>query len=125
MKKIFMYIFLLILTIVVVRVFVYFMTKTYYKDMNNYKILITNPEISVTESKLYKNRGYVKGTIKNNTGSLMNNVSVRLKFYDKNGNLLSTEYSEEIKTFNNTETAKFEVKYSIYYIDRIEIDIEQ
>ena len=57
MKKIFRYIVLLIVIYLVVEIFVYFLTKTYYRDMNNYQILVESPTIEIIESKVTKNKG--------------------------------------------------------------------
>ena len=72
MKKIFRYIVLLIVVYLVVEIFVYFLTKTYYKDMNNYAILVESPVIEVTESKVAKNKGYIQGIATNDTGEMIN-----------------------------------------------------
>ena len=52
MKKIFRYILLLIVAYLVVEIFVYFITKLYYRDMNNYQILVESPKIEITESQI-------------------------------------------------------------------------
>ena len=80
MKKIIRYLLLLILMIVVVRVYVYFLTKTNYQDMNNYEITVQTPEIVVTESKVAKNKGYIKGNITNNSSEMIKNLKVKFGF---------------------------------------------
>lgn len=122
MKKIFRYVILLIALIVVVRILVYFLTKTYYKDMNNYEILITSPAIEVTESKVAKNKGYIKGTATNNTGELVSNMYIKFDFYDENEKFIGSEY-EQIEVFNSTETVKFDIKYQYEDVAEIKISI--
>ena len=88
MKKIIRYLLLLILMIVVVRVYVYFLTKTNYQDMNNYEITVQTPEIVVTESKVAKNKGYIKGNITNNSSEMIKNLKVKFEFYNENEKLV-------------------------------------
>lgn len=121
MKKIFRYVLLLILLIVVVRVYVYFITKTYYKDMNNYEIITNNPvDIQITESKVAKNKGYIKGKATNNTRELVNNLKIKFDFYNEQGKYVGSEY-KKIEYFNATETIKFDIKYEYQNVEKINI----
>ena len=122
MKKIFRYLLLLILVIVVVRIYVYFLTKPYYKDMNNYQVLVQTPKIEVTESKSDQKKGYIKGTATNNTGAMMNNVKIKFDFYDENDKNIGTEY-HDIGVFNVGEKSKFDIKYIYQNVAKITISI--
>ena len=82
MKKIFRYIVLLIVVYLVVEIFVYFITKTYYSDMNNYQILVESPVIEIKESKAAKNKGYIEGTVTTNTGAMINDLTIIFDFYN-------------------------------------------
>jgi len=122
MNKIFRYIVLLIVVYLVVEVFVYFITKTYYRDMNNYDILVESPVITITESKVAKNKGYIEGTATNNTGAMIDNLSIRFDFYNSNGTYIGTEL-EEVGVFNATEKIKFDVKYEYKDVAEIKISV--
>lgn len=122
MKKILKYVIWLIALIIVVRVLVYFLTKTYYQDMNNYEILVKSPVIEVTESKVAKNRGYIQGTATNDTGTLISNVNLKFDFYNENGKFVGSEY-KLIEVFNATEQVKFDIKYQYENVAEIKISI--
>ena len=83
MKKIFRYVILLIALYLVVQLYVFLLMKQYYRDMKNYNVLVESPKIEVTESKVAKNKGYIKGKITNNTDELIKNLKVKFDFYDE------------------------------------------
>ena len=120
MKKIIKYLLLLILMIVVVRVYVYFLTKTNYQDMNNYEITVQTPEISVTESKVARNKGYIKGNITNNSAEMIKNLKVKFEFYNENDKLVGIEYRDE-DILNASETIKFDIGYNYKNVEKIKI----
>ncbi len=120
MKKIIRYLLLLILMIVVVRVYVYFLTKTNYQDMNNYEITVQTPEISVTESKVARNKGYIKGNITNNSAEMIKNLKVKFEFYNENDKLVGIEYRDE-DILNASETIKFDIGYNYKNVEKIKI----
>lgn len=122
MKKILKYVIWLIALIIVVRVLVYFLTKTYYQDMNNYEILVKSPVIEVTESKVAKNKGYIQGTATNDTGELISNINLKFDFYNENGKFVGSEY-KLIEVFNATEQVKFDIKYQYENVAEIKISI--
>lgn len=120
MKKIIRYLLLLILMMVVVRVYVYFLTKTNYQDMNNYEITVQTPEIVVTESKVAKNKGVIKGNITNNSSEMIKNLKVKFEFYNDNDKLVGIEYRDE-EIFNASETIKFDISYKYKNVEKIKI----
>lgn len=120
MKKIIRYLLLLILMIVVVRAYVYFLTKTNYQDMNNYEITVQTPEIFVTESKVAKNKGYIKGNITNNSSEMIKNLKVKFEFYNENEKLVGIEYRNE-DVLNASETIKFDISYNYKNVEKIKI----
>lgn len=120
MKKIIRYLLLLTLMIVVVRVYVYFLTKTNYQDMNNYEITVQTPEIFVTESKVAKNKGYIKGNITNNSSEMIKNLKVKFEFYNENEKLVGIEYRNE-DVLNASETIKFDIGYNYKNVEKIKI----
>ena len=56
----------------------------------------------------------IKGTVKNIAGTLIDKITINVKFYDSNNNLLRTitDYVEHIA---NSYTQDFEVQYWNYY----------
>lgn len=122
MKKIFRYIVLLIVVYLVVEIFVYFLTKPYYQDMNNYQILVENPTIQITESKVARNKGYIRGTATNNTGAMFKSVNIKFDFYNEIGKYIGSEY-HKIEPFNAGEKSRFDIKYSYKNVSEIKISV--
>ena len=110
MKKIFRYVILLIVICLVVKLYVFLLTKTYYKNMQNYVILIKSPKIEITESKVSKNKGYIKGTATNDTGEIIKNLKIKFDFFNEKGSFLGSEYKEE-EIFNASEKIQFDIEY--------------
>lgn len=122
MKKIFRYVILLIVICLVVKLYVSLLTKPHYKDMENYAILIKSPKIEITESKVSKNKGYIKGNATNDIGELIRNLKIKFDFFDEAGSFLGTEYREE-EIFNASEKIQFEIKYEYNNVAEIRISI--
>lgn len=122
MKKILKYIILLIVVYLVVELFVALLTKTYYTEMKNYNILVESPKIEITESKVSKNKGYIQGTVTNNTEGLMKNTKIKFDFYNEQGKFVGTEYKIE-EILNVGEKVKFDIKYEYKNVAEIRISI--
>lgn len=122
MKKIFRYVILLIALYLVVQLYVFLLMKQYYRDMKNYNVLVESPKIEVTESKVAKNKGYIKGKITNNTDELIKNLKVKFDFYDEQGKFVGAEYKTE-EIFNASETVSFDIKYEYENISEIKISV--
>lgn len=122
MKKILKYVILLIVIYLVSQLFTYLLTKPNYQEMKNFDVLIDKPKVMVTESKVSKNKGYIKGTITNNTGEIIKNLKVRFDFYNNQGKFVGTEYREE-DIFNSTEIINFDIRYAYKNVDEIKISI--
>ncbi len=122
MKKIFRYIVLLIVIYLVVEIFVYFLTKTYYRDMNNYQILVESPTIEIIESKVAKNKGYIEGITTNNTGEMITSLSIKFDFYNNIGRYMGSKY-HQIEPFNINEKSRFDIEYDYDDISEIKISV--
>ena len=122
MKKIFRYIIILVVTYILVGVFTYFITKQYYRDFSNYEILTESPQVEITECKTAYSKGYIKGTITNTTGEIIEESNVQVTIYDKNGEFLGCEYYT-IQYFHPQENASFEVNYAYKNVVKIEVKL--
>ena len=122
MKKILRYVVMLIVIYLVVQIFVYFLTKAYYIDLQNYEILVKEPKIEITDSKVSKNKGYISGKTTNNTGTLIKELKIKFDFYNENGNFLGSEY-KEIDYFNVNEEVDFDVKYYYQNVNEFKVSI--
>ena len=122
MKKIFRYIILLIVRYILVGAFTYIITKQYYRNFSNYEILTENPQIEIIECKTSYAKGYIKGTVTNTTGEIIDESNVQLTIYNKNGEFLGCEYYT-IQYFHPQENASFEINFSYKNVGNIEVRV--
>ena len=122
MKKIIKYIVLLIVIILVVRIYVYFLTKPFYRDMNNYTVLVQKPKIEITDSKIADNKGYIYGFITKNTGNIINKLTIKFDFFNSNNKYIGSEY-KEIQLFNVGEENKFDIRNNYKDVEEIKISV--
>ncbi len=122
MKKILRYVVMLIVIYLLVQIFVYFLTKAYYVDLQNYEILVKEPKIEITDSKVSKNKGYISGKATNNTGTLIKELKIKFDFYNEDGKFLGSEY-KKIDYFNVNEVVNFDVKYYYQNVNEFKVSI--
>ena len=106
-------------------------------ELVNYKIETYGAELGMKPEKIgdgfihteQAKNGYYKiiGTIKNNAGRMLNNITIKIDFYDKNHSYLTSE-SDYIENLENTNTDDFKVIllcFSSFFedVDQIEFDI--
>ena len=75
-----------------------------------------SPVIEITECTNKK----VTGTATNDTKVLINVIYIKADIYDKENNLLGTEYNE-IRYFNVGEKTKFEIDFDYKDVAKIEV----
>ena len=93
-----------------------------YKDITDYEILSSSPEIRVNECKAEYSHGYITGTVTNNTGKHFPLKYLQVDLYNKDGIYLGTEY-KELKYFNVDETINFDINYSYNDTSKVVLDI--
>ena len=106
-------------------------------ELVNYNIETFGAELGMKPEKIgdgfihdeRANNGYYKitGTIKNIAGRTLNNVTVKVNFYDINYTYLTSEF-DYIENLTNASTGDFKIIllcYSSYFeeVDQIEFDI--
>ena len=121
-KKFWKYFLLFIIVFLLVSFLTNFTMKDNYKDITDYEIKTSSPEIKITECKTEYSHGYIKGTIKNNTGEHIQLKYLKIDLYNKDNRYVGTEY-EELKYFNVNEIIDFEVDYRYENINRFVVSI--
>ena len=111
--------------------------KTNEVELVNHKIETFGAELGMKPEKIgdgfihneQAKNGYYKitGTIKNIAGRLLNNITVKVDFYDRNHSYLTSE-SDYIENLANTNTYDFKVILLCFStcfedVDQIEFDI--
>jgi len=123
-KTFFIYLILFVILYLFVDLMVYFSTKDNYKDLTNYEITMSSPEIQITEYKASYSKGHITGTATNNTSQLIDKIILKFDFYNENGSYMGTKY-EEIKYFNVGEKAKFTVNFGYEKIENVKISLAE
>ena len=96
--------------------------KMMLKDLNEYEILVESPKIEITEAKGTYANGYIKGTLTNDTNSIIENKYIKLDVYSERNVNLGTEYIE-IEKLDLAKTIDFEVKYNYTDVANYKIDV--
>lgn len=122
MKKILKWILLLIIVFIAVGFSTDLITKSFYKKSKNYEILTNNPSIEVSEYKKAHADGYIKGSVTNTTGEIIDEATVQVAIYNKNNDFLGYEYYT-ISYFHPQEKTNFEIHYSYKNVERITLEV--
>lgn len=85
-------------------------------DKITYTAQKASPVIEITECTNKK----VTGTATNDTKVLINVIYIKADIYDKDNNLLGTEY-DEIRYFNVGEKSKFEIDFNYKGVAKVEL----
>ena len=80
------------------------------------------PQVIVTENKATYVNGYVKGSIKNNTVGILNNMYLKIDMYSSRDVNLGTKYVK-INNLNSNEIQDFEMWYQYTDVDYVELTI--
>ena len=119
-KEFFTYFLIFIAFYIFATVLTNFAMRERFNNIDNIKIGITSPKITVEESKSTNSRGYVKGNIVNDTGEHIKDKYLQFDFYNKNGAYIGTEV-QEIKYFNVEEKVNFDIQYNYNNVNNIKI----
>ena len=92
MKNFLIYLLLVIAVILLTNPLANLILETNYKDITKYEIATTSPEIKINESNAYKANGRIKGTIKNTTNALMQDMHIKVELKSDIGNTLGIEH---------------------------------
>lgn len=120
MKKFFLYFILFIALYLFVNLLTYVCMNDSYKDITNYEILFTSPQVEILECKATRTDGYIKGKITNDTGEHIPQKYIEIDLYNEKNVYLGTEY-KEIKYFNIDETINFEINFRYNNVSKIKI----
>jgi len=122
MKTFFIYLILFVAFYLLTDILIYFSTKDNYKDLTNYEITVSSPEIQITEYKASYSKGHISGIATNNTDKLIDKIILKFDFYNDNGSYMGTKY-EEMKYFNIGENIKFTVNFGYEKVESVKISL--
>ena len=110
MKTFFIYLLLVLAVVLLTDVIAKIVLDTNYKDITNYEIASTSPEIKIEEAKTTRVNGKIKGSITNKTENFMQDVFVKVDLMSNTGKARGTEYVK-MGNFQPGQSKEFSVKY--------------
>ena len=122
MKTFFIYLLLFIALFIFVSVMSYLFVKTSYHDLYSYEIATESPKVTIKESKATSANGYIIGTVKNDTGSTIEKINLKVDFYSKRGIDLGTKYVK-IENFEPNETKEFRINYQLNNVQNYVVEM--
>lgn len=131
MKKYLLYVVLIVAFWIFSDILIYLSINTTYTNVDT-KVYSIAPEINVGESKATYINGFIKGTIKNNTDSIINNKYLKIDLYSPRNIKLGTKYIK-IENLDVNKYQEYEMWYkftdveyaNITVIDNIESTTEE
>lgn len=119
LKKYLLYVILIVAFWIFSDILIYISINSTYANVNTrvYSIL---PEITVGESKATYVNGYIKGNIKNNTDSIINNKYLKIELYSPRDVKLGTKYVK-IENLDVNKYQEFEMWYKFTDVEYVNI----
>lgn len=121
-KKIIMYIILVILAYVLVSLMTYGYMMKSYNNISEYQVFIENPSIEITESKSTKVNGFVSGKITNNTENTILGQYLRVNYYDAKDRYLGSTYTE-MENIKPGEVLEFKTNHNYSGVAKYTMDV--
>lgn len=121
MKKIFLYIFLIIAFWIFSDILIYLSINSTYANVDA-KVYVNSPEIIIGESKATYVNGFVRGSIKNNTDGIINEKYLKIDLYSARNVKLGTKYVK-IENLEVNGYQDFEMWYKFTDVDYANITI--
>ena len=116
MKMFFKFLIIFLILYLVVDILTFAYLKVTYKDITDYKIVMSSPKIEVFETKTTNMNGYIKGKIINDTGKDIESIYIKAEFTSKKDNNLGAQ-GIHIENLKADEQREFEVKYKLSNVE--------
>ena len=120
MKVFLRYLIIFILIYIIFDFFTYRYLVNSYKNIKTYEIVTKAPEVKINEAKSTAANGYVKGTVKNNTGEKIEFTNMKIDLYNARGSNMETRYCK-IENFEENQTVEFNVNFRASNISHIKV----
>jgi len=121
MKKFLIYALLIAAFWLVSDILIYFAINSTFNSVDT-KVYTNSPEIVIEESKATFINGVVKGSIKNNTDSIINNKCLKIDMYSPRNINLGTKYVK-IENLQPNTNQNFEMWYEYTEVDNVIITV--
>lgn len=111
MKTFFKYLLLLVICYFGSNTLIYAAINNTYEDIANYQYINSSSlEVTVDEAKSTSLNGYIKGTIKNSSGSKIKEQYIKIDFYSARKVNMGTKYVK-VENLKAKETINFDLEF--------------
>lgn len=121
MKKYLLYVFLIAAFWIFSDILIYLSINTTYANVDT-KVFSVSPEVSIGQSKATYVNGVIKGTVRNNTDSIINDKYLKIDLYSPRDVKMGTKYVK-IENLDINKSQEFEMWYKFTDVDYAEITV--
>lgn len=121
LKKYLLYVIIIVAFWIFSDILIYLSINSSYVNVDT-KVYSISPEITVGESKATYVNGFVKGTIRNNTDSIINNKYLKIELYSPRDVKLGTKYIK-IKNLDVNKYKEFEMWYKFTDVEYANVTV--
>lgn len=121
LKKYLLYVILIVAFWIFSDILIYISINSTYANVNT-RVYSISPEITVGESKATYVNGYIKGNIKNNTDSIINNKYLKIELYSPRDVKLGTKYIK-IENLDVNKYQEFEMWYKFTDVEYVNVTV--
>ncbi len=122
MKTFLIYALIVIVVILLTDVIANICIESAYKDITQYEIKTEIPKIQIQEAKTTNANGIIKGNIKNNGDTFLQNLFIKIDLISNKGNILGTEYLQ-VGNMQPGEEKEFSLNYHYYNVYTFTISV--
>ncbi len=102
-------------------VLIYFGLIGMYKNFSG-KVITESPKITINESKATRQSGFIKGTIKNDTDSKIEQKYIKIDLYSERDTYLGSKYLK-VENLESNQEIPFESRFNFSNIYRYEVSV--
>lgn len=110
MKNFFTYFLMFVLLYVIVDILSFGYIYSTYKTIEQYEIVVTNPEVAVEKAKATNVNGFIEGKIKNNATTTLSDQYLKFDFFSERGVRVGTKYLE-VGTLGENAEKDYKVQF--------------
>lgn len=122
MKTFSLYVISIILIIVVGNWVINGLLRTSYTKIKDYEIDVSDVYVDITETKVSRWNGNIKGIVKNNTEKTVENKFLRVSFMSKNKRILGEKYIR-LEKLEPEDLRRFEVDFDYDNVKTFKIEL--
>lgn len=102
-------------------ILIYFGLVGMYKNFSG-KVITESPKITINESKATRQSGFIKGTIKNDTDSKIEEKYIKIDLFSERDTYLGSKYLK-VENLESSQEIPFESRFNFSNIYRYEVSV--